>query len=192
MSAVDDQLASSQVPTAYFFELDFVGGMIRLTTWSTNILWGGNTWTGLGSIVGLSKVAASERPQYPAVDIALAVQNPTILGLARGNVENYRGRDANIYRYIMSDANAYLGDPKLIWAGEMSQVRLDSGDGLSKQASITLRCEQRGRAQTNSTSLRLVSAQQELRFPGDTALRRKEELIAKPQLWLSKKFQEAA
>jgi hypothetical protein len=189
VSAVDDQLASQQVPTAYFMELDFLGGMIRLTTWSVSILWGGFTWTGLGAVVSLSKIATSERPQYPALDIGLSVQNPTILGLARGNVENYRGRDANLYRYILSDDNTYLGDPELGWAGEMSQVRIDTGDGRTKAASITLRCEQRGRAQRNSTSLRLVSAQQEQRFPGDTALRRKEELIAKPQLWLSKKFQ---
>jgi hypothetical protein len=190
MSAVDDQLASLQVPTAYFAELDFVDGMIRLTSWNTNIIWGGYTWSGLGSLASISKVATSERPQYPAVDFTLGVQNPTILSLARGNVENYRGRDANLYRYVLSDANTYLGDPELIWAGEMSQVRIDSGDGRTKAASITLRCEQRGRAQRNSTSLRLVSAQQEQRFPGDTALRRKEELIAKPQLWLSKKFQQ--
>lgn len=190
MSAVDDQLASLQVPAAYFAEMDFVDGMIRLTTWNANIIWGGFTWSGLGALASVSKVATSERPQYPAVDFTLGVQNPTILGLARGNVENYRGRDVNLYRYILSDANTYLGDPELIWAGEMSQVRIDTGDGKNKAASISLRCEQRGRAQRNSTSLRLVSAQQEQRFPGDTALRRKEELIGKPQLWLSKKFQQ--
>jgi hypothetical protein len=190
LSAVDDQLASGNVPEVYFVELAFAGGMIRVTTWSTSLDWGGYTWTGLGALVGISKVASSERPQYPALDLSLGVQNPTILGLARGNVENYRGRDANLYRYILSDTLQYLGDPELVWAGEMSQVRIDTGDGQKRPASITLRCEQRGRAQRNSTSLRLVSAQQEQRFPGDTALRRKEELIAKPQLWLSKKFQQ--
>lgn len=190
MSAVDDQLASDTVPAAYFAEFDFVGGVIRLTTWSVNITWGGFTWTGLGALAGISKVPTSERPQYPAVDFSLSVSNPSILGLARGNVENYRGRDANLYRYILTDDHTYLGEPELIWAGEMSQVRIDTGDGKGKSASIVLRCEQRGRAQRNSQSLRLVSGQQEQRFPGDTALRRKEELMAKPQLWLSKRFQQ--
>ena len=189
MSAVDDQLATGFVPMAYFAEFDFVGGEIRLTSWGANITWGGYTWIGLGALVGISKVATSERPQYPAIDFSLGVGNPTILSFARGNVGNYRGRDANLYRYILSNDNAYLGDPELVWAGEMSQVRIDTGNGVDKGASISLRCEQRGRAQRNSQSLRLVSAQQEERFPGDTALRRKEELIAKPQLWLSKKFQ---
>jgi hypothetical protein len=190
VSAVDDQLATNHVPTAYFVELDFLAGMIRLTTWSTSIVWGGFTWIGLGALVGISKVPTSERPQYPAVDFSLSVANPTTLSLARGNVETYRGRDANLYRYILSDNNTYLGDPELVWAGEMSQVRLDTGDGKGRGASISLRCEQRGRAQRNSASLRLVSAQHEQRFPGDTALRRKEELMAKPQLWLSKRFQQ--
>lgn len=190
MSAVDDQLASTHVPAAYFAELDFLGGVMRLTSWGVNLTWGGFTWTGLGALASISKVATSERPQYPAVDFSLSVGNPTILGLARGNVTNYRGRDANLYRYILSDSNAYLGDPELVWAGEMSQVRIDTGDGREKGASIVLRCEQRGRAQRNSQGLRLVSAQQEQRFPGDTGLRRKEELMGKPQLWLSKKFQQ--
>jgi hypothetical protein len=190
MSAVDDQLASNHVPAAYFAKFAFLDGVIYLTTWGINIAWGGHTWIGLGALAGISKVPTSERPQYPAVDFTLGVSNPSILSLARGNVEKYRGRDADLYRYILSDDNTYLGDPELVWAGEMSQVRIDTGDGKKRGASIVLRCEQRGRAQRNSTSLRLVSAQQEQRFPGDTALRRKEELMAKPQLWLSKRFQQ--
>jgi hypothetical protein len=192
VSAVDVQLAKAATPIAYFVELAFSTGTVRLTTWGVTINWGGFDWIGLGSIVGISKVAVSERPQYPAVDLSLSVGNPSILTLARGNVETYRGLDANVYRYILTDNNTYAGDPDLIWAGEMSQVRLDTGDGKTKGASITLRCEQRGRAQTNSTSLRIVAAQQEQRFPGDTALRHKEELMGQPQVWLSKKFQQNA
>lgn len=186
MSAVDDQLASASVPVAFFAALDFADGMQRLTTWSQSIAWGGFTWIGLGALCGVSKVASSERPAYPALDLSLAV-GADLLALARGNVSNYRGRDATLYRYILSDDHTYLGEPELIWAGEMSQVRIDTGDG--KGGTVALRCEQRGRAQRNSQSLRLVSAQHEERFPGDTAFRRKEALIAKPQLWLSKKFQ---
>lgn len=190
MSAVDVQLASAQVPVAYFAELAFADGTQRLTSWSSSIVWGGYTWLGLGALVGISKVPTSERPQYPALDFTLNIGNPALLALARGNVENYRGRDATLYRYILSDNNGYLGEPELVWAGEMSQVRIDTGDGRDRVGTVSLRCEQRGRAQRNSTSLRLVSAQHELRFPGDTALRRKEELMAKPQLWLSKRFQQ--
>jgi hypothetical protein len=58
----------------------------------------------------------------------------------------------------------------------MSQVRIDTGDG--KGGTIALRCEQRGRSQRNASSLRLVAAQHEVLYPGDTAFRHKEQLIA--------------
>lgn len=190
MSAVDDQLASTSVPVAYLAELAFVDGTQRLTTWSVDIVWGGYTWQGLGGICGLSRVTSTDRPQYPALDLSLSVGNAPVLALARGAAENYRGRAATVYRYIMSDSYTYLGEPDLIWSGEMSQVLIDTGDGGKKTPTITMRCEQRGRTQRNSASLRLVSAQHELRFPGDTALRRKEALIAQPQRWLSKKLQQ--
>lgn len=185
--SVDGQLATSQVPVAYLAALDFTTGVQRLTTWNFNVQWGGYTWYGLGLLCNLGKVSSSERPAYPAVDMSLSVDS-TMLALARGNVTNYRGRSAQLWRYVMGDDHQYTGEPDLIWVGEMSQVRIDTGDG--RGGTITMRCEARGRSQHNSESLRLVSAQHELRFPGDTALRRKEALIAKPQLWLSKKFQQ--
>lgn len=187
MSAVDDQLASTSVPIAYLVELDFTTGMQRLTTWNTSIVWGGHTWQGLGALAGISKVASAERPQYPAVDLSLAV-GAELFALARGNVETYRGRDATIYRYIMADDYTWIGEPELVWAGEMSQVRIDTGDGTA--GTVSLRCEQRGRTQRNGESLRLNAAQHEARWPGDTAFRRKEALVGQPQTWLSKKFQQ--
>jgi hypothetical protein len=184
--SVDTQLASTSVPIAYFAQLDFVGGMQRLTSWNVSLTWGGYLWIGLGALVSVSKVEQTERPAYPALDLALAVSSD-MLALARGNVTNYRGRSAMLYRYIMSDDHQYLGDPELVWTGEMSQVRVDTGNG--KGGTIALRCEQRGRSQRNASSLRLVAAQHEVLYPGDTAFRHKEQLIQKPQLWLSKKFQ---
>jgi hypothetical protein len=187
LSAVDDQLATPSAPIAYFAELLFGDGTQRLTTWNHDLVWGGFTWKGLGAVVAISKIISAERPQYPALDLTLGV-SAEAFAAARGNVGNYRGRDANLYRYVLSDSFTSLGAPDLLWAGEMSQVRVDTGDG--KSGSITMRCEQRGRSQRSSSSLRLVSAQHEARFPGDTAFRRKEALIAKPQTWLSKTFQQ--
>lgn len=187
---VADQLASGQVPIAYFAELDFADAALYLTTWNHNLEWGARTWVGLGSLVGISKLANAETPAYPALDLTLAVGDPALLAKARGNTTNYRGRDATLYRYVMSDTHQYLGEPELVWAGEMSQVLVSTGNGADEGGNITLRCEQRGRAQRSSQSLRLTSAQHELRYPGDTALRRKEALLAKPQTWLSKKFQQ--
>lgn len=190
MPTVDDQLASSSVPVAYLAEMHFDSGVLRLSTWNTDLSWDGNTWVGLAGLCGVSKVQSADRPQYPALDLSLSVGNADVITHARGNVQNYRGRPVYLYRMVMDDEHQPIDDPELVWAGEMSQVLIDSGDGMKNTPSITLRCEQRGRSQRNSSSLRLTSAQHEARFPGDTALRRKEALIAKPQVWLSKKFQQ--
>ena len=81
------------------------------------------------------------------------------------------------------------------WSGVMNKIgirREPAGEeGRAAQANIELLCMRRGmdRARHNQ-GLRLVDAQQQQRFAGDTGLRYVRTLIEKPSLWLSKRFQE--
>jgi hypothetical protein len=188
---VDAQLASKNVPVLYLAQLDFVSGTQRLTNWSHNLPWAGHTWVALGSMVSVSAVKASERTDYPAMDLGLQVANNAMLALATGNPNEYRGRPVTVWHAFLDDQLRPLGDPEVCWAGDMDQVRLNTGTGEEGDGgSIVLRCEQQGKDTRAVRSLRLNNAQHQKRYPGDTFLSRIEGLNGKPVPWLSVRFQQ--
>ncbi len=188
---VDAQLASKNVPVLYLAQLDFAGGTQRLTSWSHNLTWSGYTWVALGSMVSVSPVKVSARPDYPALDLGLQVANNAMLAVATGNPNEYRGRPVTLWHAFLDDQLQPLGDFEVAWAGDMDQVRLSTGTGENGDGgSIVLRCEPQGKDTRAVRSLRLNNAQHQKRWPGDTFLSRVEGLSGKPVPWLSVRFQQ--
>lgn len=187
---VDAQLASQHVPVLHLVELAFSTGIQRLTNWSHPLTWAGYTWSGTNCVSSVSPVKVSDRLEYPAMDLGLYPSNAAILATALSNPAEYRGKDATIYQAVLDDQLRPLGDPELAWFGQMSQVRVNSGDGEGNGGSILMRCEQQGRDTRAARSLRLNHAQHLQRNPGDTMLSRIEALSGKPVPWLSKRFQQ--
>lgn len=189
MSAADDQLASPHAGLLYLVEMQFTTGTQRLTTWGHNIVALGQTWYGLGSVISVSSMASSERLEYPALDLGLNVAKAELLALALGQVSTYRGRPVLLYQLVLDDELRPLGDPELVWAGVMDQVRMKTGNGADEEAGVSMRCEMPGKDRRTPQTLRLSNAQQQARYPGDTGLSRIEQLMGKPVPWLSVKFQ---
>ena len=189
MTARDDLLASPHAAVLYLIQMDFLGGTQRFTNWSHNLDWAGQTWVGLGSILGVSAITQSERMEYPAVEIALNVSNRAHLALALGGAAQYRKRPITIYQCLLDDEFRAVGEPELAWAGEMDQVRLKTGDGEKDDGAVAMRCELPGRDTRGPQTLRLNNAQHQARHSGDTFLSRVEKLSGQPVTWLTKRFQ---
>ena len=187
---VDAQLASVHAPVLHLVELNFAGGTARLTTWSHNLTWAGHTWAGINCVSSVSAVKVTDRPQYRAMDLGLYPSNDALLATALGDPAEYRGRALSVYQAVMDDNLVPLGDPELVWYGQMSQVRINTGDGETQRGSVVMRGEQQGRDSRAARSLRLNHAQHVARHPGDTFLSRIETLAGKPVPWLSKRFQQ--
>ncbi len=189
--SVDAQLASTHAPVLHLVELAFSTGTARLTNWSHSVVYAGNTWNGINCLAAVSPVKVGERLEYPPMDLVLYPNNPALFALALADdPATYRGRDCTIYQAFMDDQLRPLGDPELVWYGQMSQVRLNTGNGETDKGNIVLRCEQHGRDNRSQRSLRLNHAQHVARYPGDTFLSRIERMTGQPVPWLSKRFQQ--
>ena len=186
---VEAQLASTHVPVLFLVEMGFVSGTVRLTSWSHNIPWMGHDWLALGTLSSVTPIKLSDRAEYPAMDLGLSVANDAILALSLGSPADYRHRPVTIYQAFLDDEFRPLEEPELAWAGEMSQVRLNTGAGEGDHGSVVMRCEQQGKDKRGARSLRLNNAQHQRRWPGDTFLTRIEGLSGKPVPWLSVRFQ---
>lgn len=172
---------------AVFLYLDFSGGIIRVSTWNHDLVWGSNTWTGLGKFVSISDAKESEKIETQPIDINLSIADSAILALAIGEAESYRGRAAYAYMCPMEDG-ALIGTPIQCWSGTMDIVTVsygaDGGGAISLRAKPT--SDRLSRPSTFRVNHQL---QQQLVLSTDLGFEYQEDLIANPQLWLSRKFQ---
>jgi len=117
----------------------------------------------------------------------LNVTNVSLLALALGTVEDYRGRAAKLYFCPLDENGVLIDTPELCWRGIMDVMSIGV-DG--EEGQITLKCETSAYGIKRRASLRLNAAQQKQRYPTDTGFDYLTDLIANPQMWLSKKFQQ--
>lgn len=172
------------VRMAYFAEFQFASGTQRLSNFNITINWGGYDWLGLGSLGSISEVEESDGLEARPLNFSLCT--PSELAVAIGPVEEYRGRPAKLYRCPLDEQFRLVGTPELCWRGTMDMMSV----GISGEAAqIVLKCETSAYGLKRPASLRMNAAQQKKRYPLDTGFDYLTDLIANPQLWLSKKFQ---
>lgn len=189
MTTVDQQAALEKavVPTVYFAEFDFLSGKARLCTWNHTIPWGGHDWLGLGALGSISEVEESDGLEAKSLSFTLNAAEPTWLALAAGSVEEYRGRNAKLYMCPLSEDYQLIDTPVLCWNGIMDMVSIGI-DG--EEGQIVLKCETAAFGLKRRPSLRMNAAQQKKKHPTDTGFDYLTDLIANPQVWLSKRFQQ--
>lgn len=194
-----DILYSPAYAEAYLVDLYFAAGTYRLTTWAVDLLRPSpegppETYTALGSQLGISQITASEDagPGQVTLSIPLA---PGMLAATLGNVESYRGRRARIrYQVIHPDTLQPVGAPIPLYVGEMQPVKVPRTSPAGLGGPVGGRIEmQLTRAGTSNArrqdGARLTDAQQQQRHPGDRGLEYVQALVRGETPWLTVAFQ---
>ena len=188
MTTANQQAAFEKpvVPAAWFVEMEFSSGTLRICSYTQTYTWGGYDWTGLGSVGTISSIVESTGSGAAAMTFGLNIAATALLALGVGVVEDYRGRNAKLYFCPLDSTGNLIDTPELCWRGRMD-VMTSSVDGEDGQ--IVLKCETSSFGLKRS-SMRLNAAQQKQRYPTDTGFDYLNSLISDPQVWLSKKFQQ--
>ena len=180
-------LEQALVRIVYFFEMQFAGGTQYVSSLGQDLDWGGHTWSGLGGYGGMSQSEEADGVAPKSITLTLNAAQPAWLALAVGAVEDYRGLPIRIYMCPLDDGFSLIDTPQLCWAGTMDFMQIPvAKDG---RASISLRCETAALGMKRHAPMRMNAGQQKQRYPTDTGFDFLPDLIAKPQLWLSRKFQ---
>lgn len=180
------ELSKPVTRTVYFAEFQFRSGTMYVSSMNEPYTWNSISWVGLGAIGAIDAVQESDSIDAKALTFTLNIAQSSILALAAGDVAEYRGRAAKLYFCPMDESFQLVDTPELCWTGIMDTLAIGMDN---EQGGISLRCESRAYALKRRPSLRLNAAQQKNKHPGDTGLDYLTDLISKPQLWLSKKFQ---
>lgn len=180
-------LESPVVRVAYFAEFHFTSGILYLSTLGNNVTWGGHEWIGLGSFGGISAINESEGLESSALTFTLNAAQPSWIALAIGPVEEYRGLSAKMYMCPLDNGFQLIDTPEICWRGIMDTMSFGlDGD----QGKIQLKCETSAYGMKRQPQFRLNAAQHKKTYPTDTGLDYLVDIIAQPQLWVSKRFQE--
>lgn len=188
--SVNQQLEVEKPVTrvVYFIELAFSGGTTYWNTMTQNVDWGGHTWYGIGAIADISEVSEANSMESFPLSFSVNIADQSILAIAVGSVEVYRGRSAKMYMCPMAENFTLVNMPVLCWVGTMDTVAVgvDGADGK-----IVLKCENSAFSLKRVPNLRINAAQHKA-LPGnsnDLGFDYLIDLMANPQTWLSKKFQ---
>lgn len=186
-AAQNAELAKPVTRVVYFVEFQFASSTSRLSTANFPIDWGGYTWSGVGSIGTIGAIQESDGLDSRPLSFTINSAQPAWIALAVGDVESYRGRPARVYMCPLDESFQLVGTPERCWSGIMDMVEVSyQGD----TGTITLKCETSAFGLKRRPSLRINAAQQRKAYPGDSGLDYLVDLIANPQTWLSKLFQQ--
>lgn len=185
----DTAAAAPAVGVLNLVEMEFTGGTLYLTNWPTNVTVGAQVYTGLGSLGAVSELKESEDGQTQSVDLELSQVNASQLALALGAVSTYQGRAVRVYVALTDPNLALSGTPVLRFAGWMDVVKIRR-DEQENSGRITMTCKTGGYdVRRNPATFRMNDAQHQSSFPGELGFQYVADLMARPQQWLSKRFQ---
>ena len=159
------QSISEKVHVGLFVEMIFDLSTDRLWTGPYDISWGGNTWTGAGGMLGVSRVPETSELKAHGVNVVLSGVPTSMITTALD--ENYQGRTANLYYGFFDDDGAVIGTPTKIGGFIMDVMRITEGGDVSV---ITMSLESRLAILDRVSPRRLTFEDQLLDFPGDLGL----------------------
>jgi hypothetical protein len=190
--------ARSQAATAgiqMLVDLDFDSGILYYTTHAVSISWNGQTYLGLGDLVGVGDITESADQGADKLELSFSIVNASILAAMIGPATEYRNRRCNVWAQFIDDTFIAAGDAKLRFSGYMDSPRVERDqpnvDGGFVGGKIILPVWRAGQSRMrNASGLRRTHAQQMQKTANaDTGLRYTQQLLEQPQLWLSKQFQ---
>jgi len=146
-------------------EFAFDSGTVRLWNGIGDIVWGGNTYTGAGTLLGVSDYEETSLLEAKNFTFTLSGISSSILSLAFN--ENYQGRLVNLYLGALTTAGALISDPYRLFSGKMDTMTIsESGETCS----ISLSCENNMVILTRAKERRYTSEDQKAAFSGDKGL----------------------
>jgi len=157
--------------------LAFDSGDVRIWTGHGDLSWGGFTWTGAHSLLGIS--ASEETGQVESKGITLSLSGLPADILAIALAEDYQGRRCTVYLGEIS-GGAVVVDPVVTFRGEMDTMPITDG---GTAATVTLKVENRLVILHRSRNRRWTSADQKIDFPDDKGFDFVQSIQEQPIEW---------
>src|ERR1700677_68177 len=156
-------ITATQLNLAIFIEANFITGPVYIWTGLGPIHWNGQTWQGLGSLLGVSAIDEGSTVEARGITLTLSGFDPTLLPLALNEFALLQ--PVTVYLGCFT-AGVLIDDPITSFGGLMDQPSINI-DGTA--ATIDVNCESVLLEMSQSVGRRYTAEDQQRDFPGDEA-----------------------
>lgn len=154
-------LQQESIAPAFFVQLTFRDNTFYLWTGAGTVFWNGQTWTGVGNLLGISVVEEGSSVEARGISLTFSGFDPTLLPETVN--EFGLGLPVVVYMglYISGTLSAY---PITAWSGRTDQpiIRIDTDT-----ATISVNCENRLLDMNVPCDRRYTIQDQQMTWPGD-------------------------
>ncbi len=176
-AAVDTGVAQPNVSDLLMAYMDFTSGIVRVTTLTYDISYGGFTWKGGGAVGSVEPVQESADQQAHELLLKLSGVQTDTISTALG--EHYQGREGRLYWAMMDANHQIVPDPVLLFQGRLDTMDLE----LTSQAVISLRVQSRLADWNRARVRRYNDADQQKAHPGDKFCQYVEQMVSVQLIW---------
>ena len=180
-TAVQNQLAASELEPFFAIKLAFDSGDVRVWTGYNDITIASETYIGGGQLLSISPIQETVEIAARGVNMSLNGINSSLVSVAL--TESYQGRSAKVYLGVIS-SGAVVSDPYLVFDGRMDVMTIEDA---GETANISLSAESRLIDLERARVRRYTDNDQQNQFAGDTGLRFVADLQDKEIAWGSGK-----
>ena len=156
-------LQTGNVRLAILISMAISSGTAYVWTGYGNIVYNGNTYLGMGTLLNISNIAESNTVVSQGVTLTLDGVSPDNISQALTDVP--QGGAVYIYLVFMTAANAIIGVPITTFSGQTDGITINENpDG---DCSVSLDVENRLTQLQRDRTFRWTMAQQAELYPGD-------------------------
>jgi hypothetical protein len=171
-------LTSNAIIPAFLASIRFKSEAVYVWTGVGNLVYGGNTYLGVGSFGKLGRITEGTDVQAYGTSISLSGIDPTLLSECLTDIQV--GAPVTILFALLSSTGAVLGTPYPVFSGIVDKPVISPG---ISEITISLALESRMANHGRASNRRYTAADQNLYYPGDTAFNWVESLNDQALLW---------
>lgn len=160
-SGVQTAIEATQVQPFLLFEGLFSSGYVRMWSGYGDIVWDARTWTGVGSLMGISAVQETSEIQANGITVTMSGIPSDLISLALQ--ESEQGKSGKVYLGFL-DESGVIADPTMIFEGKLDIPAIQE-DGETSTISVTY--ESRLINLQRSRESRFTNEEQQREYPED-------------------------
>jgi len=160
-ASVITQLQAASVEVGILFEGEFASGWVRLWSGIGNLSWDGKTWSGVGTLLGISAIDETSEIRASGLTVTLSGVPSDLLAAALGDARS--GKTGRVYLAFFSGGSV-VADPVLQFQGRLDVPAIEDGEDTS---TIAISYESELIDLERARERRYTPEDQAIDYPGD-------------------------
>lgn len=180
------QVTATSAEFVHLIELDFSTGTIYLSTGSTDVTTGGNTYVAIGGVLSVNAIPETGDISQSQIELTVSGVNTTIIAaLLTSFAVNY---GVVISRVYFDSSYSVISTPLVLFSGLMNggmeiREKRPTNDSTLPTCEVTLRCSSRLANLDEQRSIQCNVFSHDFWYPGDRLFELAQQISYKPITW---------